>query len=63
MIKDEKIGKNVYLFYFLVVFIVDESLYDIVWYGPLIVAVFTLLPIYTLYEHGLEGRFIINVWW
>ena len=27
--------------------LVDEALYHIVWYGPLMVAVFTLLPLYT----------------
>ena len=39
MIKGWEIGMNAYLFYFLIAFVVDEVLYGIVWYGPLMVAV------------------------
>ena len=42
---------------------VDEALYEIVWYGPLIVAVFILLPIYMCFDHGLEGNYSMNVYW
>ena len=42
MIKGWEIDKNAYLFYFSYIIVVDEALYGIVWYGPLMVEAFTL---------------------
>ena len=42
VIKGCEIRNIAYLFYFLIELVVDESLYRIVLYGPLLVAVFTL---------------------
>ena len=46
MINGGEIGKNDYLFYFLYRIVVDEVLYGIMWYGPLMEAVFTLFLLY-----------------
>ena len=46
MIKGSEIGKNAYLFSLPYNIEVDEALYGIVWYGPFMVAVFTLLSLY-----------------
>ena len=44
--KGKKLVRMTFPLYFLIELIVDEALYDFVWYGPLFVEVFTLLPIY-----------------
>ena len=46
MIKGWEIGKNAYLLYFSDSIVVDEALYVIMWYGPLMVEVFTLFSLY-----------------
>ena len=55
MIKGWEIGKNSYLLYFLYSN-VDEALYGIVWYGPLMVVMFTLLSIKMWCDNILEGK-------
>ena len=35
---------------------IDDALYGIVCYGPLMVAVFTLLSIYICVDHGNESK-------
>ena len=40
---------------------VDEALYGTVWYGPLTVAVFTLLSIYVCFDHVYDGK-LMNIW-
>lgn len=54
LIKAGEICKIVYLLYFSIVLQIDEASYDIVWYGPLMMDVFTLFPIYTCVYYGLE---------
>ena len=45
-LKGKKLVRMVFPLYYLIVLIVDEALYGIVSYVPLIVTIFTLLPIY-----------------
>ena len=47
--------------YFPIELVVDEPLYGTEWYGPLMVAVFTLLSIYMLCDHILEVNYISNM--
>ena len=49
MIIIQRIGKLTYL-------LVYSLRIDVVWYGPLMVAVLTFLRIYTCCNHGLEGN-------
>ena len=41
--------------------IVDEVLDDIVWYGPLMVAVFILFSLYICVDYGVEGK-LMDIW-
>ena len=47
--------------------IVDEALYDILWYGPHMVEVFTLLSIYICDDYDLEDEIDeymnMGLWW
>ena len=36
---------------------------DVVWYGPLMVAVFTFLSLYTYYGHGVEENMCKVNWY
>ena len=61
MIQGWEIGKNAYLFYFSCNIVVDKALYDIVCFGPLMLAVFTLFSIYPCFDHDHEGK-LMNIW-
>ena len=50
-------GNSSILFY---INVVDEALYGIVWYGPLVVEVFDLLSIYICDDYVLEGK-LMNI--
>ena len=40
-------------------FSTDETLYGIVWYDPLMAAVFTLCSMYICVDYGLEGNLML----
>ena len=46
-----------YFFYFSIELIVELALYGPVWYGPLMVVVFTFLSIYICFVHRLEWKY------
>ena len=56
---DELVRSTIPL-YFLYYSYVDEALYDIVWYGPLMVAVFTIYSIYICLDHVHAGK-LMNI--
>ena len=62
-IKGWGVGKNAYFLYsstsLLLYINVDEALYDIVWYGPLMVAMFTFFSFYICVDNGLEVKILI----
>ena len=60
IIKVWEICKNAYLFYFPYSIEVDEALYCIVWYGPLMV-VCLLYCHYICVDYGHEGK-LMNIW-
>ena len=61
MIQGCEIGKNAYLFYFSYSIEVDEALYNIVWYSPLMVSVYTIFLIHVCFDHADEVK-LINIW-
>ena len=61
IIKGWEICKNAYFLYFSYSIVIDKALYGIVWYGPPMVAVLTLLSIYICVDHGEEGK-LMNIW-
>ena len=66
MVKGWEIGKNAYLFYFPYSIVVDEDLYGIVWYGPFMVAVFTLLSLYMCLPwpwRKIDEYMNMYLWW
>ena len=59
IIKVWEICKNAYLFYFPYSIEVDEALYCIVWYGPLMVAVYNSFSFYMCVIMALKA---IKLW-
>ena len=58
VIKAWRIGEFVLLPLLLYKLLVELALKGIVWYGPLMVAVFTFLLICICVDHGLEGKIV-----
>ena len=60
-LKGWEIGKNSYRFCFSYSIVVDEDLYGIVCYDPLVVVVFNLFQIYICVDHVHEYK-LMNIW-
>ena len=59
--KVDELVRMILPLYFSIELLVDEVLYNIVWYGPLMVEVFTLFPIYMWCDYGLKGNCDMNL--